>query len=105
MEAEKTSSPIPTDSPAASFPSRLPVGPSPSSVVAGTAGLPPLHPPGRQNAYSTMMDLDSSIAEDRARRATSVISMDDLEAAQALEGLRSGMYTVALHALAPLGIM
>ncbi|EPS34885.1 hypothetical protein PDE_09849 [Penicillium oxalicum 114-2] len=89
MEAEKTSSPIPTDSPAASFPSRLPVGPSPSSVVAGTAGLPPLHPPGRQNAYSTMMDLDSSIAEDRARRATSVISMDDLEAAQALEGLRS----------------
>jgi hypothetical protein len=29
--------------------------------------------------------------EDRSRRAASVLSMDDLEAAQALEGLRSGM--------------
>lgn len=29
---------------------------------------------------------------DRSRRDTSVLSMDDLEAAQALEGLRSGMF-------------
>jgi hypothetical protein len=28
--------------------------------------------------------------DDRSRRAASVLSMDDLEAAQALEGLRSG---------------
>jgi hypothetical protein len=34
------------------------------------------------------MELDK---EDRSRRAASVLSMDDLEAAQALEGLRSGM--------------
>lgn len=36
------------------------------------------------------MDVDK--AEDRSRRAASVLSMDDLEAAQALEGLRSGMW-------------
>ncbi|EAW12687.1 putative clock controled protein (Ccg-8) [Aspergillus clavatus NRRL 1] len=36
------------------------------------------------------MDVDNhSAAEDRSRRATSVLSMDDIEAAQALEGLRS----------------
>lgn len=44
----------------------------------------------RQNAPSTVMDLDSHSTEDRTRRAASVLSMDDLEAAQALEGLRSG---------------
>ncbi|PYH48859.1 putative clock controled protein (Ccg-8) [Aspergillus saccharolyticus JOP 1030-1] len=37
-----------------------------------------------------MMDVDhSTAAEDRSRRATSVLSMDDIEAAQALEGLRT----------------
>lgn len=37
-----------------------------------------------------MMDVDSNASvEDRTRRATSVLSMDDIEAAQALEGLRS----------------
>jgi hypothetical protein len=45
------------------------------------------------------MDLDNTTADDRSRRATSVISMDDLEAAQALEGLRSGMVTAYLHIL------
>jgi hypothetical protein len=35
-----------------------------------------------------MMDVDG----DRARRAASVLSMDDIEAAQALEGLRSGKF-------------
>ena len=39
-----------------------------------------------------MMDVDhSTVADDRSRRATSVLSMDDIEAAQALEGLRTGM--------------
>lgn len=35
------------------------------------------------------MDLDTH-SDDRTRRAASVLSMDDLEAAQALEGLRTG---------------
>ncbi|KAJ5085017.1 hypothetical protein N7532_009788 [Penicillium argentinense] len=35
------------------------------------------------------MDVDTKSPEDRSRRAASVLSMDDLEAAQALEGLRS----------------
>lgn len=40
---------------------------------------------------STATEVDSTAnAEDRARRATSVLSMDDIEAAQALEGLRAG---------------
>jgi hypothetical protein len=46
------------------------------------------------------MDLDTTTTDDRSRRATSVISMDDLEAAQALEGLRSGMLTVYLQSCA-----
>lgn len=41
--------------------------------------LSPFH-----HAHSPMME------EDRSRRAASVLSMDDIEAAQALEGLRSG---------------
>lgn len=48
-----------------------------------------------QNAPSTVMDLESHPTEDRSHRAASVLSMDDLEAAQALEGLRSGGYTQA----------
>ncbi len=40
---------------------------------------------------ATPMDVDSTPnTEDRTRRATSVLSMDDIEAAQALEGLRAG---------------
>ncbi|KAE8154802.1 Opi1-domain-containing protein [Aspergillus avenaceus] len=43
-----------------------------------------------QNVPATMMDIDkNTLAEDRSRRATSVLSMDDIEAAQALEGLRT----------------
>lgn len=39
------------------------------------------------------MDVDNHpVAEDRNRRATSVLSMDDIEAAQALEGLRAGNF-------------
>lgn len=35
------------------------------------------------------MDLETH-SDDRSRRAASVLSMDDIEAAQALEGLRTG---------------
>ncbi|KAI1996131.1 transcriptional regulator opi1 [Ophidiomyces ophidiicola] len=38
---------------------------------------------------SFKMDVDSMCNDDRSTRATSVLSMDDIEAAQALEGLRS----------------
>ncbi|KAF7130937.1 hypothetical protein CNMCM5793_003872 [Aspergillus hiratsukae] len=44
-----------------------------------------------QHVPSSMMDVDNHpVADDRTRRATSVLSMDDIEAAQALEGLRAG---------------
>ncbi|KAJ5804090.1 uncharacterized protein N7518_000393 [Penicillium psychrosexuale] len=43
--------------------------------------------PPYYNGLPSMMDIDNP--EDRSRRAASVLSMDDLEAAQALEGLRS----------------
>lgn len=44
-----------------------------------------------EHESASMMDVDrNSAADDRSRRATSVLSMDDIEAAQALEGLRSG---------------
>ena len=40
---------------------------------------------------SNAMDLDNVISPmDRHSRATSALSMDDIEAAQALEGLRAG---------------
>ncbi|KAJ5908261.1 hypothetical protein N7495_000943 [Penicillium taxi] len=50
------------------------------------------------------MELDSKPADDRTRRAASTISMDDLEAAQALEGLRSTqtIHTVPEHSPEPL---
>ncbi|KAJ5524190.1 hypothetical protein N7494_010840 [Penicillium frequentans] len=40
------------------------------------------------NASTAVMDLETH-SDDRTRRAASVLSMDDLEAAQALEGLRT----------------
>ncbi|EED17584.1 clock controlled protein (Ccg-8), putative [Talaromyces stipitatus ATCC 10500] len=50
------------------------------------------------NSPNTIMDVDSNSVDDRARRATSVLSMDDIEAAQALEGLRSDFaYTPPSH--------
>ncbi|CAG8206924.1 unnamed protein product [Penicillium nalgiovense] len=52
-----------------------------TSNLAPSLTAPPYH-------YApSVMDVDK--AEDRSRRAASVLSMDDLEAAQALEGLRS----------------
>ncbi|KAJ5831865.1 hypothetical protein N7474_000176 [Penicillium riverlandense] len=56
------------------------------SVTPISPRLPP------QNALSSVMDAESNPpqpTDDRSRRAASVLSMDDLEAAQALEGLRS----------------
>ncbi|KAF3479670.1 clock-controlled protein 8 [Arthroderma uncinatum] len=50
---------------------------------------PQYHPPGAEQTHSNDMEVDSVGSESRSRRATSVISMDDIEAAQALEGLRS----------------
>jgi hypothetical protein len=47
-----------------------------------------------------MMEVENTaIAEDRSRRATSVLSMDDLEAAQALEGLRTGSHIFSVYTL------
>jgi hypothetical protein len=57
--------------------------------------------PARQTENATGLTVNSLTSstlplsimdEDRSRRAPSVLSMDDLEAAQALEGLRSGMW-------------
>ena len=48
-------------------------------------------PSSAERDSPTAMEVDSTPnAEDRSRRATSVLSMDDIEAAQALEGLRAG---------------
>uniref|UniRef100_A0A093XF17 Clock-controlled protein 8 n=1 Tax=Talaromyces marneffei PM1 TaxID=1077442 RepID=A0A093XF17_TALMA len=47
-----------------------------------------------------MMDIDSNGVDDRAQRATSVLSMDDIEAAQALEGLRSDFAYTPPHPIA-----
>ncbi|CAI7604762.1 unnamed protein product [Penicillium glandicola] len=57
----------------------------PSALTSNLA--PSLTAPPYHNAHPSVMDVDK--AEDRSRRAASVLSMDDLEAAQALEGLRS----------------
>ena len=54
--------------------------------------LRPFSPGVVERGNPSQMDLDgTSSNEDRTRRDTSVLSMDDIEAAQALEGLRSGM--------------
>lgn len=46
---------------------------------------------------ATAMDVDIATSiDDRSRRATSVLSMDDIEAAQTLEGLRSGETTYSI---------
>ena len=43
----------------------------------------------RDQSQATEMEMSSS-ADGQSRRATSVLSMEDIEAAQALEGLRTG---------------
>lgn len=58
---------------------------SSSSISSPTTTAPLYHAP------ANMMEVDNnSLIDERSRRATSVLSMDDLEAAQTLEGLRSG---------------
>ena len=60
--------------------------------TTSTLPAPPSGYPSTKNVPTSMMDVDNTtVAEDRSRRATSVLSMDDIEAAQALEGLRTGM--------------
>lgn len=64
---------------------------SPSTDSSSDSAPPTAYPPFH-HVPPPMMDVDhSTVAEDRSRRATSVLSMDDIEAAQALEGLRTGM--------------
>lgn len=67
-----------------------PVATGVASASASYTATPPSFTPARQNAPPTVMDRETNTSEDRTRRAASVLSMDDLEAAQALEGLRSG---------------
>ncbi|KAJ9243650.1 hypothetical protein DTO169E5_2565 [Paecilomyces variotii] len=95
------------DGVASSEPASYPrLDPQPSTVVSAPSPTPavssvrdPRGPPISTTTTTTtrfehesasMMDVDrNSAADDRSRRATSVLSMDDIEAAQALEGLRS----------------
>lgn len=67
----------------------------PSPPPAPPASSSPTHnPPPTTTAVqhaASVMDVDCKSPENRSQRATSVLSMDDLEAAQALEGLRSGL--------------
>ncbi|KAH2559254.1 hypothetical protein KXV70_002453 [Aspergillus fumigatus] len=68
---------------------------TPSSHSSSSASSPLSAPAtafsSLQHVPSSMMDVDNhSVADERSRRATSVLSMDDIEAAQALEGLRAG---------------
>ena len=83
-------------------PTQLPLSQQPSLITSPPppASSSPTHlpPPSTTSATAvqhaaSVMDVDCKSPENRSRRATSVLSMDDLEAAQALEGLRSGLYT------------
>ncbi|PLB35771.1 putative clock controled protein (Ccg-8) [Aspergillus candidus] len=79
----------------------LPSYPTSTSTLSSASSIAPAIPAfpltsssssssSLHHAPAPMMEIDKhSLAEDRSRRATSVLSMDDLEAAQALEGLRS----------------
>ncbi|KAL2809725.1 transcription factor Opi1-domain-containing protein [Aspergillus granulosus] len=62
---------------------------SPATSLAHLSNPPPPTSPPPQHVPSIMEVETTAVAEDRSRRATSVLSMDDLEAAQALEGLRT----------------
>ncbi|PWY91546.1 Opi1-domain-containing protein [Aspergillus sclerotioniger CBS 115572] len=63
---------------------------SSASILPAHSSAPSTAYPPFQHVPPPMMDVDhGTVAEDRSRRATSVLSMDDLEAAQALEGLRT----------------
>ena len=83
-------------------PTQLPLSQQPSLITSPPppASSSPTHlpPPSTTSATAvqhaaSVMDVDCKSPENRSQRAASVLSMDDLEAAQALEGLRSGLYT------------
>lgn len=84
----------------ATRPASLSASATAAASLTYTTTAPPSAPtpcPPHHHASSTVMDVDgTAVAEDRSRRAASVLSMDDIEAAQALEGLRSGMSVSAL---------
>lgn len=51
---------------------------------------------------ASAMEVDSGgVDSERTQRATSVLSMDDIEAAQALEGLRTGNKSILSTCLHP----
>ncbi|KAB8228610.1 hypothetical protein ETB97_012422 [Aspergillus alliaceus] len=88
MDCRSGGATAPNDS---SVSSRRNTNPHTTSVsVSASVPAPISAHPSFQNVPTSMMDLDNhAAAEDRSRRATSVLSMDDIEAAQALEGLRT----------------
>ena len=60
-----------------------------------------LESPTQPDKINTM-DLDNVVSPiDRHSRATSALSMDDIEAAQALEGLRAGIIILVFHSRRP----
>ncbi|KAL1867017.1 transcriptional regulator opi1 [Paecilomyces lecythidis] len=76
-------------------PSTVVTSPSPTAAVSSVRDLrePPISATTARPEHesASMMEVDrNSASDDRSQRAASVLSMDDIEAAQALEGLRSG---------------
>ncbi|GAD91964.1 conserved hypothetical protein [Paecilomyces variotii No. 5] len=77
-------------------PSTVVSSPSPTAAVSSVRDLrepPPISAATRRPEHesTSMMEVDrNSTSDNRSQRAASVLSMDDIEAAQALEGLRSG---------------
>ena len=79
---------------------QAPPSPSPPAVPAYTqwpsAPIAPLRPVSKDEQTSAM-DMDEAKSNsDRGTRQTSELSMDDIEAAQALEGLRAGTHSRAI---------
>lgn len=72
---------------------------SPAVATSASSSDPPFH---NQNNAPSVMEVDSH-PDDRTRQA-SVLSMDDLEAAQALEGLRTGE-SIPLQILQPTSLL
>lgn len=68
------------------------VSTTPSTMVE-SSGISPSADISR--GRDSNMDTDNAWNNaERSKRATSVLSMDDIEAAQALEGLRTGKHTI-----------
>ena len=73
---------------------QAPPSPSPPAVPAyqqwPSTPVAPLKPVFKDEQTSVMDIDDAKSNSDRGTRQTSELSMDDIEAAQALEGLRTG---------------